>query len=108
MTTTQVAVEIRLSRDGDYVRWAAASRQWTGDKTGEARSATEAVWLAVDEARVDGHACRGTVAVYSLDGRRVAHAPLWAVPQYELLEWRAAPEPDRVDLAIGDLDEAVS
>lgn len=59
---------------------------------GMALTATEAVWLAVDALRDaqpvigDGHG--GSVAVYSVDGESVATAPLYAVPQYELLRWR--------------------
>lgn len=55
------------------------------------RTTTEAIWLAVDairDDRPDTNPHSGTVAIYSPCRRHVAYAPLWAVPQYNLLPWQ--------------------
>lgn len=54
------------------------------------RTATDAIWLAVDDVRGAG-ADGGQVAIYAPGGERVAYAPLWSVPSYGLLQWEAAP-----------------
>ena len=62
------------------------------------RARTEALWLAIDairDDRPDGAPHRGIVAIYSPGARQVAYAPLWSVPQYQLLQWMDpwAPQP---------------
>ena len=60
---------------------------------GHAPSATEAVWRAVDSIRSEDDRLSGLVEIFSLDGESVARAPLWAVPQFDLLEWEPAAVP---------------
>ncbi len=88
MTRGTVVAEISVRRTDVGFGWSMTSHA-AGDRVGVAGSASEAVWLAVDHLRSDDSPMRGVIAVYSTDGHSVAHAPLWAVPQYEHLDWQA-------------------
>lgn len=88
---TKVVAEISIRRVGSaWFPWVVfAPGRKANDQAGHARSPTEALWRAVDHLReLDaGVPASGRIAVYSHDGARVAYAPVWAVPQYEYLQW---------------------
>lgn len=65
-------------------------------QTDSHKTSTEAVWRAVDAIRADDQRT-GVVAIYHHDGHLVAHAPLWAVPAYDHLDWEPRAVP--IDLA---------
>lgn len=57
------------------------------DQIGTAPTDREAFERAVDVVRLEPSKS-GLIAVFSADGSKVAHAPLWCVPSYQFLQWQ--------------------
>lgn len=93
---TKVVAEISIHRVGSsWFAWALfAPGRPSNERAGSSPSPTEALWRAIDNLRDDDELSppSGQIAVLSHDGHRIAYAPVWAVPQYEHLQWRSVAE----------------
>lgn len=90
MTSKVVAeISVRTVSPGWYSWMVYAPGVAGHDTIGHSSTPTEALWRAVDAVRCeDGGSPRGRIAVHSIDTGRVAYAPLWAVPDYQRLQWQ--------------------
>lgn len=86
---TKIVAEIHVSRSGGaYVYQVFPPGVANAvDQIGTAPTDKEAFDRAVDVVRLEPHRS-GMIAVFSPDGSKVAHAPLWCVPSYPLLQWQ--------------------
>lgn len=102
---TKIVAEISITTSGARFGWrvhapGSITDEWTGSESG----GTEAVWRALDAIRSEDSLPGGMVAVYHHDRQRVAYAPVWCVPQYQLLRWEPVLRHEAVQIELAAAD----
>lgn len=93
-TMTTVVAEISIRQvDHGWFTWAVFSPgKDCHAQEGHGTSGTEALYRAVDMVRGGDSPLSGALAIYAPTGK-VARAPLWAVPPFEMLSWEPCDPP---------------